>query len=156
VAPASALRGGSPPPADGGPAPLLKDVRRDVLVSSVQVVAAGDALLAPSVTRRLIREFAPASRAERIAGFLPIPGLAASVLAVILGTLSGSKDADGRRHRSGAAVTGMMLGCVSIALFLVICIIYFGVLGYPLPQIHRYQPPVPSSTGACHHAMLLR
>ena len=80
-----------------------------------------------------------------IAGFLPIPGLAASVLAVILGALSGSKDADGRRHRSGAAVTGIVLGCVSIGLFLLICIIYFGVLGYPLPQIHRYQPPVPGS-----------
>ena len=37
---------------------LLKDVRRDELVSAVRVVAAGDALLAPSVTRRLIREFA--------------------------------------------------------------------------------------------------
>ena len=37
---------------------LLKDVRRDELVAAVRVVAAGDALLAPSVTRRLIREFA--------------------------------------------------------------------------------------------------
>ncbi|MET7335187.1 response regulator transcription factor [Nonomuraea sp. NPDC005650] len=33
---------------------LLKDVRRDDLVRAVQVVAAGDSLLAPSVTRRLI------------------------------------------------------------------------------------------------------
>jgi DNA-binding NarL/FixJ family response regulator len=33
---------------------LLKDVRRDDLVHAVRVVAAGDALLAPSVTRRLI------------------------------------------------------------------------------------------------------
>ena len=37
---------------------LLKDVRRDELVAAVRVVAAGDALLAPSVTRRLIQEFA--------------------------------------------------------------------------------------------------
>jgi DNA-binding NarL/FixJ family response regulator len=37
---------------------LLKDVRRDDLVHAVRVVAAGDALLAPSVTRRLIAEFA--------------------------------------------------------------------------------------------------
>jgi DNA-binding NarL/FixJ family response regulator len=37
---------------------LLKDVRRDDLVAAVRVVAAGDALLAPSVTRRLIQEFA--------------------------------------------------------------------------------------------------
>ena len=33
---------------------LLKDVRRDDLVHAVRVVVAGDALLAPSVTRRLI------------------------------------------------------------------------------------------------------
>ncbi|MCP2169869.1 response regulator transcription factor [Goodfellowiella coeruleoviolacea] len=36
---------------------LLKDVRRDDLVHAVRVVAAGDSLLAPSVTRRLIAEF---------------------------------------------------------------------------------------------------
>jgi DNA-binding NarL/FixJ family response regulator len=37
---------------------LLKDLRRDELVEAVRVVAAGEALLAPSVTRRLIGEFA--------------------------------------------------------------------------------------------------
>lgn len=36
---------------------LLKDVRRDELVSAVRVVAAGDALLAPALTRRLIEDF---------------------------------------------------------------------------------------------------
>ncbi|MEU0534124.1 response regulator [Amycolatopsis tolypomycina] len=36
---------------------LLKDVRRDDLVQAVRVVAAGDALLAPSVTRRLIAQY---------------------------------------------------------------------------------------------------
>ncbi|MFI6712593.1 response regulator [Nonomuraea sp. NPDC050478] len=36
---------------------LLKDVRRDDLVNAVRVVAAGESLLAPSVTTRLIREF---------------------------------------------------------------------------------------------------
>ncbi|MFD7014373.1 response regulator [Streptomyces sp. NPDC059161] len=36
---------------------LLKDVRRDDLVHAVRVVAAGDALLAPSVTRRLVAEY---------------------------------------------------------------------------------------------------
>jgi DNA-binding NarL/FixJ family response regulator len=46
---------------------LLKDVRRDDLVAAVRVVAAGDALLAPSVTRRLIQEFArrPPTKASR-------------------------------------------------------------------------------------------
>ncbi|MFB4304872.1 response regulator [Actinomadura sp. GTD37] len=35
---------------------LLKDVRRDDLVHAVRVVAAGESLLAPSVTRRLISD----------------------------------------------------------------------------------------------------
>jgi len=37
---------------------LLKDAPREELVNAVRVVAAGEALLAPSVTRRLIGEFA--------------------------------------------------------------------------------------------------
>ena len=52
---------------------LLKDARPEDIVSAVRVVAAGEALLAPSVTRRLIEEFAqrpePAPEAS--------PGLAA-------------------------------------------------------------------------------
>ena len=41
---------------------LLKDATGDELVGAVRVVAAGDGLLAPSVTRRLIREFARQGR----------------------------------------------------------------------------------------------
>ncbi len=37
---------------------LLKDERPEDLVQGVRLVAAGDALLSPSVTRRLIAEFA--------------------------------------------------------------------------------------------------
>jgi DNA-binding NarL/FixJ family response regulator len=37
---------------------LLKDTEAEALINGVRVVAAGDALLAPSVTRRLIAEFA--------------------------------------------------------------------------------------------------
>jgi DNA-binding NarL/FixJ family response regulator len=36
---------------------LLKDVRREELVNAVRVVAGGDALLAPALTRRLIEDF---------------------------------------------------------------------------------------------------
>jgi DNA-binding NarL/FixJ family response regulator len=36
---------------------LLKDVRREELVGAVRVVAAGEALLAPALTRRLIEDF---------------------------------------------------------------------------------------------------
>ncbi|HEY8453810.1 MAG: response regulator transcription factor [Micromonosporaceae bacterium] len=48
---------------------LLKDMRRDELVEAIRVVAAGEALLAPTVTRRLIadvvrRSPAPVARAD--------------------------------------------------------------------------------------------
>ncbi|MGH9002869.1 MAG: response regulator [Acidimicrobiia bacterium] len=47
---------------------LLKDLPREDLVAAVRVVARGDALLAPQVTRRLIEEFA-----RRPAGVGPDP-----------------------------------------------------------------------------------
>jgi DNA-binding NarL/FixJ family response regulator len=37
---------------------LLKDIRAEQLFDAVRVIAAGEALLAPTVTRRLIHEFA--------------------------------------------------------------------------------------------------
>ena len=47
---------------------LLKDAPPDQLVGAVRCVAAGDALIDPSITRRLIGRFA---RAARPASFLP-------------------------------------------------------------------------------------
>ena len=47
---------------------LLKDVRPEQLADAVRTVAAGDALLAPSITRRLIEEHVrrpPRARAAR-------------------------------------------------------------------------------------------
>jgi DNA-binding NarL/FixJ family response regulator len=41
---------------------LLKDVTPEHLVAAVQLVRTGDALLAPSITRRLVERFAPRSR----------------------------------------------------------------------------------------------
>ena len=61
---------------------LLKDTLPADLLTAIQVVAAGDALLAPSVTRRLIGEFArtPGSadfaRTPGRADFAPTPGRA--------------------------------------------------------------------------------
>nr|WP_035923189.1 response regulator transcription factor [Frankia sp. QA3] len=60
----AALRGG----ASGF---VLKDTRPEDLLAAVRIVAAGDALLTPSVTRRLIAEFAqrpqpPAARDEEL------------------------------------------------------------------------------------------
>jgi DNA-binding NarL/FixJ family response regulator len=52
---------------------LLKDATAAELVSAVRVVAAGDALLAPSVTRRLIADFARQPRR----GAAPPPALGA-------------------------------------------------------------------------------
>ena len=43
---------------------LLKDTPADRLLDAVRVVAAGDALLAPSITRRLITQFARSARPE--------------------------------------------------------------------------------------------
>ena len=43
---------------------LLKDAPADQLVTAIRVVAAGDALLAPSITRRLIEEFARRPRSN--------------------------------------------------------------------------------------------
>jgi DNA-binding NarL/FixJ family response regulator len=53
---------------------LLKDVTPEQLVASVKLVAAGDALLAPSITRRLVERFAaPAADAA------PAPKVAAEM-----------------------------------------------------------------------------
>jgi DNA-binding NarL/FixJ family response regulator len=50
---------------------LLKDVRPSELVDAVRVVAAGEALLAPSVTRRLLDRFATTLPGEDEARTLP-------------------------------------------------------------------------------------
>jgi len=50
---------------------LLKDTPPDDLIAAVRILAAGEALLAPSVTRRLIEEFATNS-----SNYSPAPGLA--------------------------------------------------------------------------------
>jgi RNA polymerase sigma factor (sigma-70 family) len=44
---------------------LLKDVPAEQLVEGIRLVARGDALLAPSVTRRLIHEFSRTARPQR-------------------------------------------------------------------------------------------
>jgi DNA-binding NarL/FixJ family response regulator len=52
---------------------LLKDAPSDEIVRAVRVVAAGEALLAPSVTRRLIADFARHGRPEdRSAGSIDV------------------------------------------------------------------------------------
>ena len=58
---------------------LLKDLRRDDLIHAVRVVAGGEALLAPSVTRRMIAEFTAR---------LPVPGPAGRTQAAGLAQLT--------------------------------------------------------------------
>jgi DNA-binding NarL/FixJ family response regulator len=54
---------------------LLKDVPAEQLVHAIRVVAAGDALLSPTVTRRLIQQFArrppPSARPDALAALTP-------------------------------------------------------------------------------------
>jgi DNA-binding NarL/FixJ family response regulator len=54
---------------------LLKDVTAETLFHAVRVIAAGDALLAPGITRRLISEFA-ARADQQHSPSSPFPGLA--------------------------------------------------------------------------------
>jgi DNA-binding NarL/FixJ family response regulator len=49
---------------------LVKDTEPEELVQAVRVVAAGDALLSPSVTRRLIAEFAARAKEPQVVGGL--------------------------------------------------------------------------------------
>jgi DNA-binding NarL/FixJ family response regulator len=70
---------------------LLKDAPPEDLLHALRVVAAGDALLAPSVTRRLIAEFAsrPVPRADdRMRGLTPRER---EVLVLVAGGLSNSE-----------------------------------------------------------------
>ena len=60
---------------------LLKDVTAERLFEAVRVVAAGEALLAPAVTRRLISEFARL-RPQGAAGAAGLPGRPAALAAL--------------------------------------------------------------------------
>jgi DNA-binding NarL/FixJ family response regulator len=75
---------------------LLKDATAAELIHAVRVVSAGDALLAPSVTRRLIADFASRPRQDP-----PVPGTLdalthreAEVLRLIAGGLSNAEISD--------------------------------------------------------------
>jgi len=62
---------------------LLKDAGGDQLVEAIRVVAAGDALIAPSVTRRLIAEFAKRPDTPAVAGLDALTAREVEVLELI-------------------------------------------------------------------------
>jgi Domain of unknown function (DUF4190) len=77
-----------------------------------------------------------------IASFIPLtPPVITPLVAIVLGLLSKPQTgADGHPRRAPRAVAGIVLGCLSLAILATICILYFGVLGYPLPHLQRYHP----------------
>jgi DNA-binding NarL/FixJ family response regulator len=85
---------------------LLKDTLPADLLTAIRVVAAGDALLAPSVTRRLIGEFARTSRAPGAGA----PGAPATETAGAVGQARAVPV--NAAARSGAPPGGAMSGAV--------------------------------------------
>ena len=70
---------------------LLKDADGDQLVEAVRVIASGDALIAPSVTRRLISEFADRPALAEIKGIDELTEREVEVLSLIAKGLSNAE-----------------------------------------------------------------
>ena len=71
---------------------LVKDTEPDELVQAVRVVAGGDALLSPSVTRRLIGEFAARAKAPHdVGGLDELTDREQEVLALVADGLSNTE-----------------------------------------------------------------
>jgi DNA-binding NarL/FixJ family response regulator len=84
---------------------LLKDTLPDALLNAIRVVAAGDALLSPSVTRRLVAEFVrqPTSTAQVPAGFAELTEREREILVAVAHGLS-NREISSRLHMSYGTV----------------------------------------------------
>jgi DNA-binding NarL/FixJ family response regulator len=70
---------------------LLKDVSPEHLVAAVRLVRCGDALLAPSITRRLVERFAPRSAGTGGAGLAALTPRELEVLGLVARGLSNAE-----------------------------------------------------------------
>jgi DNA-binding NarL/FixJ family response regulator len=70
---------------------LLKDVSPEHLIAAVRLVRCGDALLAPSITRRLVERFAPRSPGPASAGLAALTPRELEVLGLIARGLSNAE-----------------------------------------------------------------
>ncbi len=70
---------------------LLKDANGDQLVDAIRVVAAGDALIAPSITKRLISEFADRPQSAEVEGLDELTEREVEVLGLMAKGLSNAE-----------------------------------------------------------------
>ena len=73
---------------------LLKDAPPDDLIHAIRVVSGGDALIAPSITKRLIAEFAERREDRPVLGLNDLTDRETEVLALIARGLSNAEIAD--------------------------------------------------------------
>lgn len=73
---------------------LLKDADGDQLVEAVRIIAAGDALIAPSVTKRLISDFANRPESAEVRGLDDLTAREVEVLALVAEGLSNAEIAE--------------------------------------------------------------
>lgn len=79
---------------DGACGFLLKDVRPDQLIAAVRLVGAGDALLAPSITRRLVERYAARRTSSSKAEIASLTEREADVLRLMARGLANQEIAD--------------------------------------------------------------
>lgn len=73
---------------------LLKDAEADQLVDAIRVIASGDAIIAPSVTKRLISEFAGRPESRQVTGLEELTERELEVLRLVAKGLSNAEIAE--------------------------------------------------------------